>query len=693
MIGLDTEGTGVEVHHGALPFFVTSCDEEGDQSFWEWDVDPLTRRPIIPKADKKEVREFILDADELVLQNAKFDVHYLSAAEVIDWREWPWEKTQDTLVAGHVLHSGARHDLTSMTLDWLGVDVQLFEDRLKKACQDARKLAKQRFPKWRIAKEGDPMLPALKSRSKKKKDGSAVEEKQEDKPWKNDTWLPRQLAIKLGYPKSHSWHTVTRDYGNSDSASTVELFKAQRTELKRLGLWEIYLRQMKLPAILVKMEQQAVTMSGERLKELKTRYLKTAQECEKKCKEISKGIITKMPENGSSNELKRTIFEHLKLPSTRKTKTGQPSTDQHQIDEWVAFLEPKSEGWQFASNLKTYRKRKTAVGYLESYQKFWLPLSGFPGWWILHPSLNQTGTATLRFSSSNPNIQQVSKQEMVDFGEESRSIRYVFGPGPGREWWKADAQNLELRILAFDSGEKDLIYVFEHPNDAPYFGSYHLVVFDLLHPKLFKEHGAKCKKLFESTWYHWTKGGNFSIAYGAQQETADRAFHVKGAFNLIAKRFPKMAENAQKQIALANRLGYVETIADKRLGLNRGYPIMCSRGSWGKVSPTVPLNYRTQSTAMWWTREAMIACDGRLEAWNRRERINDMMLGCRMPMQVHDELVFDFPAGKGSEPWKTNLAKVQVLRGLMEQGGKAIGVPTPVSVEYCPNNWAEGRAI
>jgi hypothetical protein len=80
MISLDTETTGVDFHHGARPFFVTMCNEVGDQVYYEWDVDPLTRQPIIPKDDMETISTFLLrkTTNGLVLQNAKFDVTALA---------------------------------------------------------------------------------------------------------------------------------------------------------------------------------------------------------------------------------------------------------------------------------------------------------------------------------------------------------------------------------------------------------------------------------------------------------------------------------------------------------------------------------------------------------------------------------------------------------------------------------------
>ena len=59
IVALDTETTGLDFEHGAKPFMVQVCDEGGNQQWWEWQVDPLTRQPKIIKNDLKEIREYI----------------------------------------------------------------------------------------------------------------------------------------------------------------------------------------------------------------------------------------------------------------------------------------------------------------------------------------------------------------------------------------------------------------------------------------------------------------------------------------------------------------------------------------------------------------------------------------------------------------------------------------------------------
>jgi hypothetical protein len=161
---------------------------------------------------------------------------------------------------------------------------------------------------------------------------------------------------------------------------------------------------------------------------------------------------------------------------------------------------------------------------------------------VLHPSLNPTGTDTLRWSCSNPNEMNIAKQEGFN-------LRLCFGPAPGREWWSLDAKNIELRIPAYESGQKDLIDLFERPDDPPFYGSTHLLNFSVVYPDLWEKElrevglekvGPHCKKKYASTWYQWCKNGGFAVQYGAVDRddgggTADRAFHRRGSHSLLTK--------------------------------------------------------------------------------------------------------------------------------------------------------------
>jgi hypothetical protein len=284
---------------------------------------------------------------------------------------------------------------------------------------------------------------------------------------------------------------------------------------------------------------------------------------------------------------------------------------------------------------------------------------------------------------------------------EDLNLRLCFGPAPGREWWSLDAKNIELRIPAYESGQKDLIDLFERPDDPPFYGSTHLLNFSVVYPELWEKEvrevglekvGPHCKKKYASSWYQWCKNGGFKLQYGGIN--ADPTFHRVGATDLLRARFSKLEALNQHYIRYAEKHGYVETMPDRSVDPDHGYPLLCNRTEYGRIKPTVPLNYHVQGTAMWWTMMAMIRCQDYLDTLNKP--ISSHLrthLGYHMTIQCHDELVFDFPRGTGPEPWKTNLPKIRRIQGIMERCGADIGVLTPVGTEYHESSWAEGVTL
>lgn len=757
LISLDTECTGLDLHHGALPFFVSTCDEQNRITSWEWPVDPFTRKPRVSPAEFQEVLDLIGGDFDLVLQNPKFDAQAIRAlaSEVgsgdVSWL-WPWSATYDTLLAGHLLASAQPHDLTTMTLVYLGINIRPLEDALEKATVKARQMARQKMFKakhgvWAIAEEGREDMPSAKQ-----------------KTWKFDGWLPRAIAEALGYPQpnpqcqhnytaagtcskchGHSWWAVLRKYGEADAAVTLPLFLKMRKLLQHRQLWLIYQERLKILPIIQSMEQAGVVANRQRLEELETDYQQESERLGRLCLSIAKGYDydLELPKGASNTSLRNFVFGYdRKEPcpvcqigrggKKRKTKrlpkpgelpcancggsgeltkehheclgldspiiseeTGAPSLSKEAMAYWLDSLPMRGKPFLFLHSLGKKRKLDTSLNFLRSYRRFWIPLDVFNSrgeqlWYRLHPSLNPTGTATLRWSSSNPNEQQISKQ--VD--SEGRSVRYCFGPAPGREWWSCDAKNIELRLPAYEAGEREMINLFERPKDPPYFGSYHLLVFDILHPQLFAKHGAECKDVYADTWYQWTKNGNFAVQYGAVEVsgTADRAYRVPGAQRRVQDRFKQIKKLNQYQIDYARQHGYVETMPDKTVDPRRGYPLMCARTKWGSILETVPLNYHIQGTAMWWMMKAMIRCHDYLQG------LRDRGLDAWMIIQVHDELVFDFPASEieideNGEEVLSNLPYVAELCRLMAQGGDDISIPTPVSCKHHPQTWNEGFSV
>lgn len=669
MIAVDCETTGIDRAHGARPFFVSVYDGVGNPEFWSWRVDPLTRRVLMDDGDAAEIRQRIGEADRIVGQNLKFDAAMFREAGIIE--EWPWEKTEDTLIAGHLMRSDKPHDLTSMTLTYLGKDIEPHEAEMKRVVQKARNWARRHAPDWRIAKEGLEEMPSAKEAT-----------------WAFDMWLLQHFEEGAHYP-------LVQDYACVDPWATFHLWQVFEAKLKEWGLWEIYREGMRTASAVYDMESRGVTVLMDEHAALKEEYRRESEEHEGICVDIAAKFDydLQLPKSGNNKSLGTFAFEVLKLPVLKMTESGkQPAMDQDVMAQWPLMLDAGSDQAYFVKALKSKRKRDTAIGFLDSYAKFWLPLDDRHA--RMYASANQTATRTLRFSMSNPNLQQVSKQETVcpecdgegcedcgGTGEDLHSVRRVFGPLPGREWWCLDYENIELRIPAYEAGEECMIELFERPDDPPFFGSYHLFNASIVYPDLFwpiaGEKGA-FKKRYASAEYQWCKNGDFAIGYGCMEAKADATFRRRGAYRAIKEKTPKVTRLNAKYVEQANRQGYVETLPDRSIGAKRGYPIWCPK-EYGKVKPTIPFNYHVQSTAMWCTRRAMVRCKEYLDAVSE-ETGRDYFV-C---LQVHDEIVFDFPAGG-----KRNLPKVRRLKALMEQSGEDVGIPLKVAYSYHPRNWSE----
>jgi len=691
-IAIDTETTGLDLRHSCKPYFVSICEEGGEQKYWHWQVNPLTRQPIIPKSDLIEIQDEINIRHRYsrkVFHNSKFDV---LALQSIGFGKWDWSRTDDTLIAGHLLASNRPHNLTSMVLEYLQTNIQPYDDALQKSCNAARRTARKHFPEWKITTK---LMEGLPSASQKL--------------WKCDTWLPGQIADALEYEDDHEWRTVLEEYANVDSAVTLVLWQNLYKLMQDRGLLKIYESRKKDMQIALEIEDRGVTISQERTEEKLLEYKEEVERIEKVCKGIAQtfGYDLTLPKSGTNHSLVKFIygekkdsstwldpeFEHknLGIKPVLWTKTGNPSLAKDAIDIYKLTLNARTKQYLFIKKISERSKRATALSYMESYQRFWIQNKG-ERWSRLYPNLNPTGTVTLRMSSSNPNEQNISKKE--DF-----NLRYIFGPAPGREWYSIDAKNIELRIPAYESEEESLIQLFERPDDPPYYGSNHLLCCHILHPEKFDQclsDGESFKDKYKSTWYQWTKNGNFAVQYGAIESsgTADRAYHLEGAQRIIQSKFTKLAKLNQAQIAFAERNGYVETMPDKTVDPRRGYPLQCTRTEHGRIKPTVPLNYHVQGTAMWWMHKAMIRCH---EFLSQRYNANHQPENhAYMIMQVHDEIVFDLPSGvrKDHKPddWEhnTNRAVIKQLKVLMERGGDDIGIPTPCDVEWHPRSWSEG---
>jgi DNA polymerase I len=306
----------------------------------------------------------------------------------------------------------------------------------------------------------------------------------------------------------------------------------------------------------------------------------------------------------SPKQLADVLFEKLKLPTQKKTKTGF-STD-------VEVLEKLALDHAVPKLILEYRSLMKLKGtYLDN-----LPGDINPRTGRIHTSFHMTGAATGRLSSSDPNLQNIPIRT-----DEGRRIRRAFVADAGNSLVVADYSQIELRVLAHFTREPALMKAFE--NDEDIHAAVASEVFGVAPADVSKEMRSQAKVI------------NFGIIYGITAVglsrridgmTVPRADELIRAYN---KRFPGIEKFMRECVEQARSTGYVETI----LGRRRPLPDIHSGViNIRNMNERMAINSVVQGSAADLIKLAML---------NLHRRMIRESLPARMLLQVHDELVFE----------------------------------------------------
>ena len=346
----------------------------------------------------------------------------------------------------------------------------------------------------------------------------------------------------------------------------------------------------------------------------------------------------------SPKQLSAVLFEKLGLPPQKKTKTGL-STDASVLAA-LAPLHP------IADKIVAYRElTKLTSTYIDALPR----MLGSDG--RLHTSFNQTVAATGRLSSSNPNLQNIPVRT-----ELGRRIRAAFVPGrPGDVMVSADYSQIELRILAHLAQDAGLIEAFTSGED------FHTAtaarVFGVAPADVDPGMRAKAKAVNFGIVYGQSAhglGDSLKIGYAEAQEMIDRYYAA----------YPGVRRYLDETVAQAHQDGFATTM----FGRKRRIPeLRSSNYNLRSFGERTAMNHPMQGSAADIMKLAMIEMDRVLRA-SQMQTI--------MVLQVHDELVFEVPAGEVEQV--TGLVK-QAMGGVVD-----IGVPLDVSVGSGPN-WADAK--
>ena len=380
----------------------------------------------------------------------------------------------------------------------------------------------------------------------------------------------------------------------SRRAAVVLADKLKETGMDRLNR-EI---EMPLSLVLYDMEKEGVEVRREELKAYGDALVARIQELEES---IHEQAGEKFNIN-SPKQLGEILFDKLKMPGGKKTKTGYSTA--------ADVLEKLSEDYPIVKDILEYRGlTKLKSTYADGLAVY------IGGDRRIHTNFNQTITATGRISSTEPNLQNIPMR--MELG---RRIRKVFVPREGCVLMDADYSQIELRVLAHMSGDEQLIEAYRMDQDI---------------------HRITAAKVFHTPFEEVTdlqrrnaKAVNFGIVYGISSFglSQDLSISKKEAAEYIEQYFatyPKVKEFLDELVSTAKKKGYAVTMFGRR----RPIPELASSNFMQRsFGERVAMNSPIQGTAADIIKIAMI------RVW---KSLRNAGLKSKLILQVHDELVIE----------------------------------------------------
>ncbi len=431
-------------------------------------------------------------------------------------------------------------------------------------------------------------------------------------------------------------------YACEDADITWRLCNELQKQLETLKLERLFHQvEMPLVTVLMHMEKAGVRIDRDFLHQMSGKLESAMADAEKYVYELAGEEFN----INSPKQLSVILFEKLKLPIVRRTKTGY-STD-------VNVLETLAEKHDLPREILNYRQlAKLKSTYVDA-----LPKLIHPETRRVHSSFNQTITSTGRLSSSEPNFQNIPIR--TDMG---REIRRAFIPRDKEHIiLDADYSQIELRIMAHLSKDPQLLDAFK--NDVDVHTLTAGIVFDVDPAQVTFDQRRKAKEVNFGIMYGMGAYG-LSQRLGISPEEAD-AF-IKTYFANYGNVQKFMAE----AVEFARKNGYVTTL----LGRRRYIPEINSENRRiREFAERTAINTPIQGSAADMIKLAMINIDRELQ----KNRLQTTMI-----LQVHDELTFDVP--------RRELDQIEILvRGKME-GAMDLAVPLKVEMGTA-DNWLDAH--
>jgi DNA polymerase-1 len=431
-------------------------------------------------------------------------------------------------------------------------------------------------------------------------------------------------------------------YGGADSVTVLALHQYFGPALRDIAM-EPLLREIEMPlvAVLTDMEWDGIAIDPAVFARLSAELGAELQRLEGEIATVAGEALNL----NSPRQLAAILFERQQLPVLKRTKTG-PSTDADVLEQLAAM------GHALPQLILDYRElQKLKSTYIDT-----LPATVNARTGRIHTSFNQTGAATGRLSSSDPNLQNIPIR--TPRGEE---IRRGFVPRPGWQFLVADYSQIELRLMAHLSGDPAFIDAFHQGGDIHRQTA--ALIFGVPVEQVTPDMRARAKTI------------NFATIYGQGPFALSRQLGIaqEDARSFIARYFERFAgvrAHLDRQIQLAREQGYVETLFKRRRYIPEIKDRNFNMRAYGERNAQ---NSPLQGSAADLIKLAMIRI---------HDALQEEELESRMLLQVHDELVFEVPPAE--------LERMsQLVRQHMEQVVE-LRVPLVVDIGVGPN-WLDAK--
>jgi DNA polymerase-1 len=433
------------------------------------------------------------------------------------------------------------------------------------------------------------------------------------------------------------------NYAAEDADITLRLFNKLEELLKEKPSQIKLLQELEYPLVhvLSRVEQNGAKIDKDKLKE-------HSKELSAKISDLTAQAYKISGEEfnlDSPKQLLEVLYEKLKLPVLKKTPKGQPSTNEE-------TLQRLSEEYELPKIILQYRTlAKLKSTYTDSLIRIENPSSK-----RIHTSYQQAVTSTGRLSSTEPNLQNIPIKTA-----EGRRIREAFVPDKNNILISADYSQIELRIMAHLSKDKNLTNAFNKGLDV---------------------HAATAAEVFGVNLEEVTqdqrrsaKAINFGLMYGMSAFGLTRQLDIPRAeaqkyLDTYFERYTGVKNYMANTKAQAKKDMFVETIMGRRLYLNE---INAANGLRRQAAERAAINAPLQGSAADIIKKAMIDIDTFL---------NKEMPEVKMIMQVHDELIFETPKKNAEEVMST-------MKDMME---KTVKLDIPLIAEAATGaNWNEAH--